>query len=370
MVGAPTRCACVIGSVWWPLLAAEILSLAVVAPRLWRASRGGRRLSSVVTDRNDAADISVVIPARNEAGRITDCIIPLRNAPGVREVIVVDDQSSDDTASIARALGAVVVAGEPLTDGWVGKIWALHQGIQAATGEIVVTLDADARPDASLPRAATNALRDSGAKLATVAPRFRLASSTGRWLHASMLTSLVYRHGAGGGTASRDAIANGQCMVFRREDAVRGAWCESVKQHIVEDVALVRHLVQTGENVEMFDGSSVLAVQMFDGFSDTWRGWGRSLALTGVDRVNRQLADLFVTAVTLVLPLWLVMLDGASPISFVLLFCRVGTLIGTRRAYERRGIGYWLSPLADLLAWIVVAKGVVSPPREWRGRKY
>lgn len=360
-----------IGSSGWLLLTAELVALTATAPRLWRASRGGRQLlSQSAASSDEAAWISVVIPARNESRRIAECIAPLIGARGIREVIVVDDQSSDDTATIARNLGATVVSGAPLPEGWVGKIWALHQGIQVAVGEVIVTLDADARPDPSLPFVAATAFAESGAKLATVAPRFRVTSVAGRWLHAAMLTSLVYRYGAGSGTASHDSVANGQCMVFRRDDAVREEWCVAVKSHIIEDVALLRHLVRNGAHVEMFDGSRLLAVQMFEGFTETLRGWGRSLPLSDVDRPLRQWVRLLTTALTLVAPLWLVVFGMATPVSYVLLAVRLGVLFGTRRAYEQGGVGYWLSPIADLFVWVVVAKGTLSPSREWRGRKY
>ena len=240
----------------------------------------------------------------------------------------------------------------------------------AARGDVVVTLDADARPSADLPMAAAQALTDSSAVLATVAPRFRTSSQPSQWLHAAMLTSLVYRHGAGAGRATPDAVANGQCMVFRRADAIDGKWCEQVRNAIIEDVALVRWLVAKGHDVQMFDGTSLLTVHMFAGFADTWQGWGRSLSLSGVDRISRQLSDALLTVLTLVAPAWLLLAGVATPLTALLLVIRLGTLVGARRAYEHPGLGYWLSPVADLLAWIVVVRGVLSPSREWRGRKY
>ena len=365
---------------WWLLGTAELIALVVVAPRLWRAGRGGRRLRKddtddvTVRDRDSGvsttAPISVVIPARNEATRIAGCLQALRDAPLVREVIVVDDESTDDTATIAGKHGARVVTGAPLPAGWVGKIWALQQGIDAAMGDVIVTLDADTRPSNQLPRAAADALRNSGATLATVAPRFRTTSMIDQWVHAAMLTSLVYRHGAGAGRATSDAVANGQCMVFRRDDAVNGGWCERVRGSTVEDVALARALVGEGSPVEMFDGTELLTVQMFDGVSDTVRGWGRSLSLSGVDRVSRQIGDALLTALTLVAPTWLLVFGAATPVTAVLLLVRIGTLVGTRRAYERATVGYWLSPLADVVVWLVVARGVVAPSRQWRDRAY
>jgi len=380
MVVATTGSSCVTAPWWWVLLGSEAIALIIVAPRLWRAARGGRQLEvvgasqsatapSTLTHPQDAF-ITVVIPARNESSRLAECLSPLRNAPGVLEVLVVDDESTDDTANIAQQLGARVVTGMPLPEGWVGKIWALQQGVMAARGDVVVTLDADARPSADLPMAAAQALTDSSAVLATVAPRFRTSSQPSQWLHAAMLTSLVYRHGAGAGRATPDAVANGQCMVFRRADAIDGKWCEQVRNAIIEDVALVRWLVAKGHDVQMFDGTSLLTVHMFAGFADTWQGWGRSLSLSGVDRISRQLSDALLTVLTLVAPAWLLLAGVATPLTALLLVIRLGTLVGARRAYEHPGLGYWLSPVADLLAWIVVVRGVLSPSREWRGRKY
>lgn len=380
MVVATTSSTCVTTPWWWILLAGEALALVIITPRLWRAARGGRQLreltptsaGSAPSTLNTPQDafITVIIPARNEATRIAECLTPLRHAHGVLEVLVVDDESVDDTAKIAQQLGARVVVGAPLPEGWVGKIWALQQGVDAARGDVVVTLDADARPSVNLPIAAAQALMASDAVLATVAPNFRTSSQPGQWLHAAMLTSLVYRHGAGAGRASRDAVANGQCMVFRRVDAINGKWCHQVRNAIIEDVALVRWLVKQGRQVQMFDGTSLLTVHMFAGFVDTWRGWGRSLSLSGVDRVSRQISDALVTLLTLAAPIWLLLAGGATPLTALLLVIRLGTLVGARRAYERPGVGYWLSPVADLLAWVVVAWGILSPSREWRGRKY
>ncbi|HSP27348.1 MAG TPA: glycosyltransferase, partial [Ilumatobacteraceae bacterium] len=65
--------------------------------------------------------ISVIIPARDEAARLGPLLDAIVGASGVDEVIVVDDQSSDGTAELARRAGATVVAGSPLPDGWAGK---------------------------------------------------------------------------------------------------------------------------------------------------------------------------------------------------------------------------------------------------------
>src|SRR5690349_12037742 len=73
--------------------------------------------------------VTVVIPARNEAACIGRAVASLA---GLR-VIVVDDNSSDATADIARQHGATVIEGRALPAGWTGKMWAVAQGVEAAS---------------------------------------------------------------------------------------------------------------------------------------------------------------------------------------------------------------------------------------------
>ncbi|MEL6893764.1 MAG: glycosyltransferase, partial [Actinomycetota bacterium] len=104
------------------------LTLAVGAARLGAAALIVRRLAGAArtaepvragptsvptTDANSTPIVSVVVPARDEAERIGPLLDSIVGAPGVAEVIVVDDESSDDTAAIAARLGSRVVAGAP-----------------------------------------------------------------------------------------------------------------------------------------------------------------------------------------------------------------------------------------------------------------
>lgn len=351
------------------LLVARLIAGAVAIGRIGRAARSAVPVRPLISP---AVGISVVIPARDEAQRIGPLLDAIIDAPGVTEVIVVDDQSSDGTAAIAHEAGATVLAGSEPPDGWVGKAWALQQGFAAASGDWVVTLDADTRPHPALPQAMVSRAMGEGLDLLTISGRFDCPTPGARWLHAAMLTTLVYRFGPPGVAVRPDRMmANGQCMAVPREPFLAGGAMEPVRGEVVEDVALARTIACDGGRVGFYDGADLLEVQMFDSLEDTWNGWGRSLALPGVESLTRQAGDLAVVLAAQALPLPRLLLRRGDAVDVVLAACRIGTLCGTRRAFSRVDLAYWLSPLADLAAVAALARGILRRGSQvWRGRTY
>jgi len=265
------------------------------------------------------------------------------------------------------------VDGEPLPAGWAGKAWALQQGLRAATTEWVVMLDADTRPDARLPEALVDRARAEQFDLLTLAGRFECPTPPARWLHAAMLTTLVYRFGPPGTGSNRPdrAMANGQCMAVEREPFLARGGMSPVAGEVVEDIALARAMTAAGCRVGFLDGTDLLTVRMFESIGDTWRGWGRSIALPGVEARHQQVLDLVVIVVAQVLPIPRVLARRGDLIDVVLAIARVGTLLGTRRAFDRTDAAYWLSPLADGAAAAAIGIGITRGGRQtWRGRDY
>ncbi|MEU4409733.1 glycosyltransferase family 2 protein [Streptosporangium sp. NPDC023963] len=347
------------------LQAAAALAVAV------RLARGRRRRPALAPVRTASPRVSVVIPARDEEARLGPCLSAVLADPDVAEVIVVDDESRDGTARLAAGVGAKVVAGAPLPDGWVGKQWALRQGVEAAGGDVVVTLDADARPAPGLFGALAAALGEYD--LVSAGPRFVCDGAVEQALHASFLATLVYRFGPIGPAtppAPHRAMANGQCTAFRRAAMLDARGFARVRGNMADDVALARALASDGWAVGFLDAGGLLEVDMHDSAAGVWREWGRSLSLRDATAPGWQVADLAVVWLAAALPVLRLVAGRPTRLDLGLLAVRLLLAGALRGSYTRPGPGVLLSPLLDPLAALRLTQATLRPVRNWRGRVY
>lgn len=353
-----------------PFVAAQAIAAAVVAARFARGRRRRPPLAAGAPRR--AGSVSIVIPARDEEARLGPCLEALRDVDA--ELLVVDDCSTDGTARLACALGARVVAGTALPAGWTGKAWALQQGLEVAGGDWVVFLDADTRPQPGLIDALIEAAEPFD--LLTAAPRFVCTGAGERLLHPAMAATIPYRVGPmdvdGWQPSPRRAIANGQCVVVRREPfRVAGGW-GSVRANLSsEDIALARALRTAGWRLGFVDAADLLEVRMYESARDTWTGWGRSLMWPDSNSALQQAGDVAVLWLTMALPLPRLLLRRFTALDVALLAVRLAIHGVLARGYARpRGLPYALAPLADapVAAWLTWS--ALRPSRTWRGRTY
>jgi dolichol-phosphate mannosyltransferase len=352
------------------LTAAQAAATGAVLRRLAR----GRRRRPPLRARAAPAGVSitVVVPARDEAQRIGPCLAGLAGDPAVTEVLVIDDGSTDGTGDVARAHGARVVQAPEPPRGWVGKPWALQQGLEAAAGDVVVSLDADTRPRPGLAGALAAAL--AGADLVSAGARFACDTAGERLLHPAMLATLVYRFGppdaAGPPPPPARLLVNGQCTAVRRADLLAAGGYAHAAGHLTDDAAFARGLAGRGRRVAFHDAGDLLEVDMHASAREVWREWGRSLALPDVTSPLRQASDVATVWLTLGLPPLKLLAGRATPLDLALLALRGMMTAGLAGAYRRRGPAYWASPLADPAAAVRLTLSAVRPARSWRGRTY
>ena len=203
--------------------------------------------------------IAAVIPARDEAESIGRTVTSLlrQDYPGVFTVVVVDDQSRDGTADIARGaavlLGAsdrlAVLPGEPLPAGWTGKLWAQQQGVKFLETEpqppaYILFTDADIvyAPDALTPLAA-RAVK-GGLVLASLMAKLRCESFAERMFVPAFIFffQMLYPFAWANDPRRATAAAAGGCMLVRR-DALRDAGgLAAIRDALIDDCALAKLL--------------------------------------------------------------------------------------------------------------------------------
>ncbi len=246
--------------------------------------------------------VSILVPARNEARSIAACVESLaqQNYPHF-EILVLDDNSEDDTAAIVASLAGKypsvrLLRGQPLPEGWHGKAFACVQLAQAARGEWLLFVDADTVHAPECLTVAMRAAQWHGADLLTMLPRI-LMGSVGEalllpiipWVFGSLMPlGLV--------TRSRWPLvagALGPFLLFRREIYQRIGGHAVVRSDIVEDLQLSRLVKQHGGRVLWIDGAGLMRIRFYHSSAEAWRG----LAKSTFTAINYSLFALAVGAV-------------------------------------------------------------------------
>ena len=232
-----------------------------------------------------AVDVSVLIPARDEAVRIGGCLdsVLAQHHLGRIEVIVLDDGSGDDTRRIAATYpGVRVVAGAPLPDGWLGKPHACAQlaELARASSTVFIFLDADVRLEPHAVAAAVELMQSTGLDLTSPYPRQVAVSVAERLvqplLQWSWLTMLPLRAAE---TSRRPSLAaaNGQFLLVRRTAYLRAGGHATVRRAVLEDMALARAVNRTGGRGAVVDGTHLASCRMYYGWRELRDGYGKSL---------------------------------------------------------------------------------------------
>ncbi|MCW1886008.1 glycosyltransferase [Luteolibacter flavescens] len=250
----PELIICSLGGVAW------LMSLGLLRRLQVPASGAGTR--------GMAREVSIVIPARNEARNLPLLLesIAIQSQQPI-EVIVVDDDSSDGTPEIASAAGARVIGPGPLPEGWRGKTWACARGADEARGRLLMFLDADCRFE---PGGLEAVLRRYAGGALAVCP-FHVVERPYEWgsaiFNIVMVASTV-PHGL-----------FGQCLLIDRESYQKAGGYEAVKGNILENVNFCPRIRATGGATSAMPGKGVLNFRMYAGGPrEMIEGWTKGFA--------------------------------------------------------------------------------------------
>lgn len=377
---------------WGTVALAAAPWLVVPVVILWRAKDTVTLAEYPSAPPADAPLVSVIVPARNEARNIEACVRSILSTtwPSL-DVIIVDDHSTDGTASIARATGGrvTVVDNPALPDGWFGKQWACHNGARVAKGSFMLFTDADTRHAPELIVRSMNAMRERRADLFTIASSQTMITFWERLLQPHVFGMLLARFG-GTERVSRATnpyakIANGQFMLMRRDAYDRAGGHEAVRTHVAEDLRLAQEWTRLGYSVQMVAAFDYMSTRMYEGFGEIWRGWGKNVWAAGRDTVGGGAAMQSVLRVlSPLVPLW----EVAPPVALLLAAAGVASptiaawgavtfvidtlfWVALRRVFR---VPVWYAVLHPVAAGVLAALFARASWRgarvEWKGRAY
>ena len=230
--------------------------------------------------------VSILVPARNEEGRIGACLRSLldQDYPDY-EVIVLDDQSTDGTmVEILQVKNEfprlVVVKGKPLPEGWLGKNWACHQLAESADGRILFYTDADTLHEPGSLSSIIRIVEGEKADLLTGVPRQVMRNWSERLLVPLFPWAFYSFNPLPLAYAIRFpelSAAVGQLMVFRREAYEKIGGHSRVKESMVEDLDLARAIKAAGLRWRVMDVTGLISCRMYHNGGEVFQGLAKNL---------------------------------------------------------------------------------------------
>ncbi len=344
---------------------------------LWRLPRLARTGGLTAPPRS----VSVVIPARDEAhclGLLLDDLAAQRAS--VHQIVVVDDDSRDGTGDLARSFaGVTVVTGRTPPDGWTGKPWACHEGVQAVTGEVLVFLDADVRlaPDAVT---AVVAEQERRRGLLSVQPHHRPGAFSEQWSAVFNLIATMGIGAASPGRSGRARGAFGPCLVCTADDYHEVGGHAAVRHEIIEDMALARRFADASLPVAVVGGRDVVSYRMYPhGLGQLVEGWAKNLAAGARSLVlgRSLLIALWVTAALVTIQLMGAAVQDPSAGNLAVAAGAYLAFVGQQLVMlgQVGRFRWWVGPAYPLMfvffvavfawsAWLTIVRRKVT----WRGR--
>lgn len=333
--------------------------------------------------------VSVLIPARDEEANIAETLEAVLNNKGVDiEVIVLDDHSSDRTATIAQSVAIQddrlrVEHAPPLPPGWSGKQHACQVLADLAQYDLLVFVDADVRlaPDALSRMAAF--IEDRPAGLVSGFPR-QITITLGEKLVTPIILFLLLGYlpmpGVRWTSLPIFSAGCGQLIMVKREAYDLAGGHAAIRRSLHDGVKLPRAFRAKGLQTDLFDGTDIAACRMYAGARAVWKGISKNA--------------MEETATLRSLAMWIILLAGGHVLPFVLIglaqFVDVpaGTLILTLLAaimsiglrlfvafrFRQSVLGAILHPFGILITLTIQVlariKAALGIHPVWRGRSY
>lgn len=236
--------------------------------------------------KDDPPLVSVLIPARNEEKNINKCIKAFikQDYPNF-EIVVLDDNSSDDTYNIVKKLSKQnknirIFKGKTLPPGWLGKNYACHQLSRLARGDYFIFTDADTYHYPNSISSSLAALLINNLDALCPFPRQIMITIHERMTISFMNFAILLFMPLALIRKSKNPLfctGIGQYILFKREVYFGMGGHAAVRGKILEDVHITKKTKEMGYSYMIFDGRKIIFCRMYRNFKQVLAGYSRFL---------------------------------------------------------------------------------------------
>jgi 4,4'-diaponeurosporenoate glycosyltransferase len=221
--------------------------------------------------------VSIIIPARNESINLPFLLNDLKTQTlTVKEIICVDDNSTDSTAEIAACFKTNVITLKDKPEGWIGKTWACYNGAAKAEGDLFIFIDADVRLSPCAIEKLINNYTAYGCVI-SVYPYNKVTGFIGQ-LSFFFTLILVAANGLSFIVREKNIGLFGAVILISREqyDSVGGFQC--AKNNIIDDLTFGVELKKNGTKINLFFGGTDFYIKTYNNTLDFIQGWLKNIA--------------------------------------------------------------------------------------------
>ena len=353
--------------------AAVLWLLTLLMP--WQAWRTRETLEADTSDAGvaDLSDLTVVIPARNEAEVIAETLSALARQGQGLEVILVDDDSSDGTAEMARQVGLErlnIIRGKPLPTGWTGKLWAQEQGLASVRTPLCLLLDADIKLVPGLIKSLKGKQTSEDSQFVSLMAELRFGSFWEKLLMPAFIYffKMIYPFALANKPDSRMAAAAGGCILVKTEVLRRIGGMAAIKDAVIDDCTLARKVKSAGYKTWIGLTHGVLSQRPYVTLTEIWE----MVARTAYTQLGYSVILLMACSAIMFIMYWLPVLgvfifEGIPVLlSLVSILIMVATYMPVLRFYQFNPL--WTVGL-PIIAGLYLMMTWTSALRYWRGER-
>jgi len=222
------------------------------------------------------AEVTVLIPARNEASTIISSLSALKFHDPKIKIILVDDQSDDNTIELADSIeieNLKILPGRELPLGWSGKLWALEQGRKYINTDYVLFLDADIVLEPGLIMKMLLEAKKNDLKLVSLMAHLRMISFWEKLLMPAFIFffKLIYPFRLSNLPHSKIAAAAGGCMLIETKILKELGGFKSIKNALIDDCSLAKKIKQKGYKIWIGLTHSAISIRRYNKLSTIWK---------------------------------------------------------------------------------------------------